>query len=46
METLIRIYMQLMGFMEDLWCRSEEFGRKNATGVLSGEGMMCVKYMA
>ena len=28
-----------------IWSRSEEFGRKNVIRVLSGEGIMCVKYM-
>ena len=28
-----------------VWCRSEEFGRKNVIRVLSGKGIMCVKYM-
>ena len=28
-----------------IWCRSEEFGRKNAIRALSGEGIMCVKHM-
>ena len=28
-----------------LWCRSEEFIRKNVISVLSGEGIMRVKYI-
>ena len=28
-----------------IWCRSEEFGRRNVIRVLSGEGIICVKYM-
>ena len=28
-----------------MWCWSEGFGRKNVIRVLSGEGIMCVKYM-
>ena len=27
------------------WCMSEEFGRKNVIRALSGEGIVCVKYM-
>ena len=27
-------------------CRSDKFLKKNAIGVLSVEGIMCVKYMA
>ena len=29
-----------------IWCRSEQLGRKNVIRVLSGEEIMCVKYMA
>ena len=35
--------MDLMGCIEGM-VKTEEFGRKNAR-VLSGEGIMCVKYM-
>ena len=28
-----------------IWCRSEEFRRKNVVRVLSGEEIMCIKYM-
>ena len=42
MDMLVGILMALMG----VWCRAEEFGRNNVIGVLSGEGIMCVKYMA
>ena len=28
-----------------VWHRAEEFGRKNVIRVLSGEGIVCVKYM-
>ena len=45
MDTLVGILMHSMKFME-VWCRSEEFVRKNVVRVLSGEGTMCVKCMA
>ena len=38
----------LVGILMDswsLWLRSEEFGWKSVIRVLSGEGIMCVKYM-
>ena len=27
------------------YCRSEDFGSKNVTRALSGEGIICIKYM-
>ena len=44
MCMLVGILMVLIGSMEDM-CRSEEFGRKNIIRVLSGEEIICVKYM-
>ena len=28
-----------------IWSRSKEFGRKNVIRALSGDGIMCIKYM-
>ena len=44
MDMLVGILMDSMVFMEGT-CRSEEFGRKNVTRVLSEKRIMCVKYM-
>ena len=33
------------GFMGGMAYRAEEFGRNNVIRVLSGKGIMCVKYM-
>ena len=44
MDTWVGILIDLMEFRRVL-CRSEEFGSKYITGGLSGEGIMCVKYI-
>ena len=33
------------GVYVGVWCRSEEFGKKNVIRVLSGGKIMCVNYM-
>ena len=42
MDTLVGILMDMMGFMEGIGHRSEEFGRENAARVFPGERIICI----
>ena len=43
-EHLSGILLDLMVFMV-VWCSSDDFRRKNFARTLSGERVMCVKYV-